>query len=81
MHPVAREYVDRKHAVASLVPPMPDIFCRQAEGVYTFQPLTADGRRYLSSLDDLYQADEVRVSASMALSVFDEIFDLGLRVV
>ena len=81
MNPAAHEYVSASEAVKSLVPPMPDLFVRQADGVYSFQPLTADGRRFLEERDELYQADEVRVNKAYALVIFDDAFDAGLAIV
>lgn len=81
MHPVVHDYTAAREGLKSLIPPMPDLYVRQADGVYAFQPLTANGRRFLEERDELYQADELRVQREYAMVVFDDAFDAGLAIV
>lgn len=78
MHKAVYDYTSTAEGLKSLIPPMPDFYCRHADGVYALQPLTPMGRRFIAERDGFGDYDEIRFRG---VELFDVIFDLGLKVV
>lgn len=75
------DYTNHAEGLKAIIPPMPDFVCRQAEGVYTLEPMTHEGRAFQEVHNEYVFEDVLRANRRNAMWLLDEIFDAGLRVV